>query len=57
MRNQELARYITGPDSAHGQFHDPATNAVRQGAAIHEHPAQLVDPSLTCKTDGGMGKL
>ena len=38
---------VAGPGPAVGQLHDLLSGGIRQGPARHEHPAQLVNPTVT----------
>lgn len=45
----EDARYVAGPGPAVGQFDDLLSGGVRQGSAVHVHPAELVDATVAWK--------
>lgn len=46
MAYAKLAGDVTGPHALVGQVHDALTHHFGQGSAVHEGPAQLVQPSM-----------
>lgn len=48
MRDPQLTGDITRANSVVGELHYPLADDVREGSAVDEHSAQLVDPSVTC---------
>ena len=59
MRHPELPRDVAGPHPVVRQLHDPLPDDVGQGAAVDEHPAQLVHTAVACamikrKRKGGL---
>ncbi len=59
MRHPELPRDVAGPHPVVRQLHDPLPDDVGQGAAVDEHPAQLVHAAVACamikrKRKGGL---
>ena len=48
MGDEELPGDVAGAHPHQRQLHDATPHAVRQGASVHENPAQLVHSCLTC---------
>lgn len=48
MRDPQLPGDITRANSIVRQLHYPLADDVREGSAVDEHSAQLVDPSVAC---------
>lgn len=54
VRDPQLAADVAGPHTELRQLHDPQAHRVRQRAAVHEHPAELIHlpVALLCNTGG-----
>lgn len=52
--DSQLAADVAGPHTKLRQLHDPQAHRVRQRAAVHEHPAELIHlpVALLCNTGG-----
>ncbi|TNN80925.1 hypothetical protein EYF80_008930 [Liparis tanakae] len=43
-----LSGDVAGPDALVSQLHDPLPHHVREGSAVHKHPAELVHAAVPC---------
>lgn len=53
VTDTQLPGDVTGPHPLMGQVHDALAHTSRQRAPIHKGSAQLVQPSMACREEGG----
>ena len=51
MGHSELSADITRSDTLVSKFHNTLSDHVRQGPAVDEDPAKLINSSVTCKQE------
>lgn len=48
VADPQLSGDVAGPDALVGQLHDPLPHHVREGSAVHKHPAELIHTAVPC---------
>lgn len=48
VRDEQLSRYVAGPDADQSQLHYPLSHAVRQRSPVDKNSTQLINTGLSC---------